>query len=216
MARQTTLFDDPENSDGGVEVLPGDGSAVLYTGVLDAAAADHALATLTTTLAWRQQPVRVFGRTVAQPRLTAWYGEPGASYTYSGLRLEPLPWTPLLDTLRRLCEDLAGETFNSVLANLYRDGNDTVSWHADDEPELGAEPTIASLSLGATRRFHLRHRETRETVHVDLPAGSVLVMSGLSQRYWLHQVPRSRRVHEPRINLTFRRIGTATAPGGKT
>jgi len=156
---------------------------------------------------WAQHLVRVFGREVAQPRLVAWFGEPGATYTYSGLTLEPHPWPVSLIETRAICEELAGIEFNSALANLYRDGTDSVAWHADDEPELGPDPVIASVSLGADRRFDLRHRQSGETIKSVLPAGSVVVMSRGCQQNWLHQVPKQLRVKKPRINLTFRRFG---------
>lgn len=140
------------------------------------------------------------------PRLEAWYGDAGASYSYSGLAHEPLPWTPELQRLRERVEVAAGTTFNSVLANLYRDGNDSNGWHADDESELGEQPVIASLSLGAARRFLLRHRASVERVEVVLEAGSLLLMRGKTQQCWKHSVPKQRTVHAPRINLTFRRV----------
>mgnify|MGYP006295378733 FL=1 len=114
--------------------------------------------------------------------------------------------TPLLTSLKKQCEQATGVSFNSVLVNLYRDGNDGVGWHADNEAVNGREPTIASISLGATRRFDLRHRESKETIKVDLHAGSLLVMSGLSQHCWVHQVAKTKQVVGPRINLTFRRV----------
>jgi alkylated DNA repair dioxygenase AlkB len=188
------------------QLLPRDGSALLHLDVLDVARATATMNILLNTIPWEQRSVRLFGKSVPQPRLVAWFGDDG-SYTYSGLRLGPHPWPSSVQELRRLCEGVAGTRFNSGLANLYRDGKDTVAWHADDEPELGDRPTIASLSLGAARRFDLRHRETGETVRTVLPAGSILVMSGESQRAWIHQVPRMAKVSEPRINLTFRWVG---------
>jgi alkylated DNA repair dioxygenase AlkB len=155
---------------------------------------------------WKQQEVFVYGKKHPQPRLVAWFGDPGTSYTYAGLSLEPSEWIDPILAIRTVCEKLAGVAFNSVLLNLYRDGNDTVGWHSDDEPELGKEPTIASVSFGATRRFDLRNKITKETVKVPLEAGSVLLMSGRTQVDWSHQVPRTKKVHEPRINLTFRQI----------
>lgn len=148
----------------------------------------------------------MFGRTVPAPRLEAWYGDPGAAYTYSGLAHEPLPWTAELQDLRERVESATATTFNSVLANLYRSGADSNGWHADDEPELGEQPVIASLSLGATRRFLLRHRASGERVELMLEAGSLLVMRGATQQCWQHCVPKQRTVQAPRINLTFRRV----------
>jgi alkylated DNA repair dioxygenase AlkB len=157
---------------------------------------------------WQRRTIRLFGKEVMQPRLIAWHGDPQAVYRYSGDTWHPEPWIPELVTLRQRCEQLANTAFNSVLLNLYRDGNDAMGWHADDEPELGHEPVIASLNLGCMRRFDLRHRQSGETHQVWLPAGSLLVMAGATQQWWRHQLPRSKKITEPRLNLTFRRIIT--------
>jgi alkylated DNA repair dioxygenase AlkB len=188
------------------ELLAHDGSAILYKDATESKRAAELYETLTNDLAWAERKVRVFGRWVAQPRLTTWYGEPDRPYQYSGIELQPLPWTAELAWLRDICEHLAKARFNSVLANLYRTGADSVSWHGDDEPELGENPVIASVSLGGTRRFDLRHRETGETVKTLLTPGSVLVMSGQTQHKWLHQLPKTTQHVEPRINLTYRYI----------
>jgi alkylated DNA repair dioxygenase AlkB len=161
---------------------------------------------LLTTVPWSSQTITMFGKQYVEPRRTAWFGDDGASYTYSGITMTPLAWTPLLTSLCKICEEHSGGSFNSVLLNLYRDGNDKMGWHADDEPELGVEPVIASLSLGVTRRFRFRHRTTKEIVECELATGSLVVMSGLSQKYWVHEVPRQKRITDPRINLTFRKI----------
>ncbi len=192
--------DEPE------ELLPGHGSALLYRCAFTPAEADEAMATLVSTVPWQQHDVHVYGRSVEQPRLIAWYGDPGRRYSYSGLTLEPLKWTTTLTELKLRCEELAASSFNSVLANLYRDGHDYVSWHADDEPELGFDPIIASVSLGAERRFDLRNKHSGETIKTMFPHGSVVVMSAGCQRHWLHQAPKMLRVKEPRINITFRTI----------
>lgn len=189
---------------GSTDLLPYDGHAVLMTGAVPCAAADRWFAVLQAETAWRQESARIMGRTVPIPRLTAWHGEAG--YVYSGIRLEPLPWTPPLLALRAIAEGLAGQSFNSVLLNLYRDGRDGVSWHADDEPGLGPDPLIASLSLGAGRRFQLRHRITRERAEVVLTHGSCLLMGGTIQHHWQHQIPKTTRPVGPRINLTFRQM----------
>ncbi|NDY94687.1 alpha-ketoglutarate-dependent dioxygenase AlkB family protein [Wenzhouxiangella limi] len=158
-------------------------------------------------LDWRQLPVRTFGRAIAQPRLTDFRGEAGIRYRYSGLTLEARPWTAHLLRLREVVEQHTGQRFNSVLCNLYRDGRDYMGWHADDEPELGREPVIASLSFGARRRFTLKPRSGEaERLEFELASGSLLVMSGDVQRFWLHQLPRALRVRDARINLTFRYI----------
>ena len=146
----------------------------------------------------------LFGREVPQPRLACWYGD--RAYTYSGLTLEPREFTPRLRELAEVAAGFADCTFNTVLANLYRDGRDSMGWHADDERELGPEPVITSLSFGAVRRFRFRHRESREVVEIALEPGSVLVMRGLTQHCWMHDLPKTTKVTEPRVNLTFRHI----------
>lgn len=190
-----------------------DAQLQFWPQALNAAAAEEAFAALQDEIAWRQESIHIFGRWVKQPRLSAWYGDPQAVYRYSGRRFMPLPWTPMLATLRQRAESLTGARFNSVLANLYRDGDDAMGWHADDEPELGAQPVIASLSLGATRSFRLRHRQREDLGVQRLPLtdGSLLCMTGPTQQHWQHAIPRERRVRTPRINLTFRYVVGAMA-----
>jgi alkylated DNA repair dioxygenase AlkB len=159
-------------------------------------------------VAWRQDKIRLFGKEHLQPRLTAWYGDPGKSYTYSSLRLDPLPWTPPLLEIKGRVEEAAGVTFNSVLVNYYRHGQDSMGWHSDDEPELGQNPVIASVSFGGARRFSLRHkfRKEVERVSLELTHGSLLLMAGPTQHFWKHQVAKTARQVEPRLNLTYRFI----------
>ena len=165
---------------------------------------DEILARLIAETPWRADTVVVYGKRYLQPRLTAWYGE--ASYTYSGLTLDPLPWTPLLEALRAAVERATGGRYNSVLLNYYRDGADSMGMHSDDEPELGPQPVIASLSYGATRTFILRHKRTRRTVKVDLTDGSLLLMAGDLQANWQHGINKTAKVVGPRLNLTFRYV----------
>ena len=164
--------------------------------------------TLTQGVPWRQDSIRLFGKEFLQPRLVAWYGDPGAAYTYSGLTLEPLPWIPILQEIRGRVEEACSASFNSVLLNLYRNGADSMGWHSDDEPELGPHPLIASVSLGGERKFHFRHRTDKEMprIHLVLTTGSLLIMKGTTQQYWQHQIPKTRKEVAPRINLTFRKI----------
>ncbi|MGD8421663.1 MAG: alpha-ketoglutarate-dependent dioxygenase AlkB [Gammaproteobacteria bacterium] len=164
--------------------------------------------------AWRQERITVYGKPYLQPRLSAWYGD--LSYRYSGIRLEPLPWTPLLLELRRRVESLTGCDYNSVLLNYYRDGNDGMGMHSDDERELGPQPSIASLSLGETRDFVMRHRHRGDldTLKLPLPAGSLLLMQGDTQRNWRHGIRKLRRACGPRLNLTFRRVFPPGDEGG--
>jgi alkylated DNA repair dioxygenase AlkB len=165
---------------------------------------DEVFARLLDETPWRAESVVVYGKRHLQPRLTAWYGE--ASYTYSGLRLAPLPWTELLLVIRVAVEAACGQRFNSVLLNRYRDGRDSMGMHSDDEPELGNEPVIASLSFGTTRTFILRHKRNKQTVRLALEDGSLLLMSGKLQANWLHGINKSARSLGERLNLTFRYI----------
>ncbi|MCU1351949.1 MAG: alpha-ketoglutarate-dependent dioxygenase AlkB [Acidimicrobiales bacterium] len=159
------------------------------------------------TTAWRQESITMYGRTNPVPRLTAWYGDVGTSYSYSNITMGPQPWTPALREVKAAVEAHAGHELNGVLCNLYRDGRDSVAWHSDDEAELGPTPFIASVSFGATRRFQLRHKHRPELRHeLELTDGSLLVMQGPTQRHWRHQVPKTSRAVGARINLTFRQI----------
>lgn len=155
------------------------------------------------TLPWQQLPIQMFGKTVMQPRLQAWFGH---SYTYSGLQLTALPLPSLLTELKQSCEQVAETSFNSVLANLYRDGSDYMGWHQDNEKELGTEPVIASLSFGETRRFQLRHIHTKEKKEFILNQGALLIMAGGLQSNWQHCIPKTAKMKDERINLTFRKI----------
>ncbi|MSV68814.1 MAG: alpha-ketoglutarate-dependent dioxygenase AlkB [Actinobacteria bacterium] len=188
------------------ELLFGASSAVLHSAVLEPDKAHEAFENLLAHTPWEQRDVVVFGRSVAQPRLVAWVASPPIAYRYAGMTLEAHAFTPLLLELKKRVEVIAGAQFNSVLLNLYRTGADSNGWHADDEFEFGIDPIIASLSLGATRRFDLRNRETKETIKTNLASGDLVVMSGECQREWIHQVPKQLKVLEPRINLTFRMV----------
>ncbi|USP07278.1 alpha-ketoglutarate-dependent dioxygenase AlkB [Vibrio sp. LQ2] len=181
-----------------------DGKLLWVEHFLTPTQADHAFSVLTQELDWQQEAITLFGKSVLQPRLQAWYGD--KAYTYSGLTMPPNVWTPMLADLKQRCELLAGQAFNSVLANLYRDGQDSMGWHQDNEPELGQQPVIASLSLGETRRFVLRHLHSKEKFELPLSHGSLLIMAGNTQHFWQHCVPKTVRTLEPRINLTFRLI----------
>ena len=155
---------------------------------------------------WRQQPITIYGKSYLQPRLLAWHGD--LPYSYSGIRLEPLPWTALLQRLRQLIETLTGLEFNSVLLNYYRDQNDCMGMHSDDEPELGPQPAIASLSLGETRDLVFKHRTRKDLQRFKLPlgSGSLLLMQGSTQQHWRHGINRLKKPCGPRLNLTFRKI----------
>ena len=159
------------------------------------------------TIPWQQEDVKVFGKVYAQPRLTSLHSDSLSSYTYSGLTLQPNPMTKTLFELLNLIQTVCQHDFNCVLLNLYRNGSDSNGWHADNEKELGKYPKIASFSLGAARFFHFKHRKIKKQRYkMELHHGSLLLMEGEMQKYWLHQIPKTKRQLEPRINLTFRKI----------
>jgi alkylated DNA repair dioxygenase AlkB len=191
-----------------------DATVVYHPGFLSAGEAGEFFERLHQQLDWRSEDITLFGKRLTVPRLTAWYGDPGAHYTYSRLPHAPLPWTDVLLALRVRLEAATGHPFNGVLCNLYRDGADSMAWHSDDEPELGDRPVIASLSLGATRKFRLRHKRRKDLKVVELPLedGSLLLMAGETQQHWEHEVRKSKAVTAPRINLTFRYVRTSDAP----
>jgi alkylated DNA repair dioxygenase AlkB len=193
----------------GFEQIPMPDADVFYLDRLALAQpATQIVERLIAEIPWRSEEVVMWGRRVPQPRLTAWYGDTGASYAYSGIQLDPLPWTPLLLDTKARIEAAVGCTFNSVLLNYYRDHRDSVGLHSDAEPELGERPVIASLSLGEERIFILKHKTSRSAkpVHLRLASGSLLLMKGDTQHCWRHCVPKEHRPCGPRVNLTFRSI----------
>ena len=190
------------------ELLPFDGSAVLSPDFLRTEIADALFSHLSESTQWENQSLIMFGKKVDEPRMSVWHAEPHLPYTYSGAQRNPQPWTTELKNVKTLCEQYINHVFNGVLVNLYRTGADHLGWHSDDETVNGPEPIIASISLGAERRFDLRHKESGERVSTMLPHGSLLVMSGKSQSHWLHRVAKTPSLVEPRINLTFRHLFT--------
>jgi alkylated DNA repair dioxygenase AlkB len=184
-----------------------DAELVLHDDWLDQATADQWLAQLYAETPWQQPQLQLYGRKVQVPRLVAWYGDAEASYRYSGLTHQPLPWTPLLALIRARVVAAVGQPLNGVLLNYYRDGQDSMGWHSDDEAELGRNPLVVSLNLGGSRRFDLRRKGHSRIEHsLVLQQGSLLVMSGPTQHYWQHQVAKTRSPCAPRLNLTFRLI----------
>lgn len=158
-------------------------------------------------LDWQQTPIKIYGKEVMQPRLTAWYGDADAAYRYSGVTHQPLPWHPLLRDIKATVEHYSDSIFNSVLCNYYRHGQDSMGWHSDNEPELGPTPVIASLSFGAPRRFLLQHKKDKALQwQCSLGEGDLLLMRGSTQQFYRHSVPKTAKPTELRINLTFRRI----------
>lgn len=161
-------------------------------------------------IAWQQDVIKMYGKTLPLPRISAWYGDSDRPYTYSGIKLYPKPWNPLLCWLREELLKISGQHFNSVLLNWYRSGADHISWHTDAEPELGKNPVIASVNFGESRRFLLRRQDNpQQKIELPLHHGSLLVMSGALQHHWQHSVPKQAKVKQSRINLTFRQIKNA-------
>lgn len=184
-----------------------DADVVFHPALLTSPDRDRLLAEIGETVIWQQEALRMYGKETPIPRLTAWYGDPGAHYTYSGIANDPAPWTSPIAEILDVVQRETDAEFNCVLLNLYRDGSDSVSWHSDDEREFGHEPVIASVSLGATRKFQFRRKaDPKDRVEIELTHGSLLVMRGRTQQSWQHQIPKTARPVEPRVNLTFRKI----------
>ncbi len=167
---------------------------------------DLFLQKLRTDIEWKQESMNMYGKQVNFPRLTAWYGDNDKPYSFSGITLQPKIWSEELIEIKNKIEPLAKVKFNSVLLNLYRSGNDSISWHTDAEKELGINPVIASVNFGVTRKFQLRHNQTKEKIEIELTHGSLLIMQGELQHFWQHQVPKTAKMVGERINLTFRVI----------
>ncbi len=187
-------------------LLPVDGYLLLYPGFYDAQRAAHYQQHFQQTIQWQQEKLFIFGRWHIVPRLMAWYGDEGADYRYSGSNHNPLPWTDSLQAIRTDVERCAHSEFNSVMLNLYRNGNDSMGCHADNEKELGENPLIASVSFGAQRILRFRHQSGQHKLDVPLESGDVLIMAGEIQHHWRHELPKTKRAKTARINLTFRKI----------
>ncbi len=198
-----TLF---ENKEPIIFDLP-DAEIIYYPQFFNTVEADEILTTLTETIPWQQDDIKVFGKVYPQPRLTALFGNDGKPYSYSNITMQPHPWNLLLQKLKFQVETVCEANFTTVLLNLYRTGQDSNGWHADNEKELGINPIIASLSFGAERYFHLQHNNNKELkLKIQLEHGSLLLMKGTTQHFWKHQIPKTSKPIEPRINLTFRTI----------
>lgn len=186
------------------------GSAIIreFPQAFEHQAADRLLGRLLTEIPWQQDSIRIAGRLIDVPRLQCWMGDAGSRYGYSGIRLQPASWHETVLSIRHRVQDLAAMEFNSVLLNYYRNGQDSVAWHADDEKELGPDPLIASVSLGAERPFQLKPKipGSSSNYRLLLQSGSLLLMGKGLQINWLHQLPKVKNLNTPRINLTFRNI----------
>jgi len=191
-----------------LNLLPFDGEAYLYEDLLAETDYLYYFKQLESEIIWKQEGMKMYGKHINFPRLTAWYGEEGKVYKYSGLVNIPMPFTSLLMKIKGAVESKTGERFNSALLNLYRSERDSMGWHSDDELELGTNATIASVSFGETRLFQLKHKRLKNTTHnFLLPNNSLLLMKGATQHNWLHQIPKGAKPCKPRINITFRKIG---------
>jgi len=199
----------PQKSDSlakeGLTVIE-NGEYIFYPNFFSKSDSDSLLKDLRSNIVWKQESMNMYGKKIDFPRLTAWYGNNDKPYSFSGITLHPLPWSNEILSIKSKIEPVAKTAFNSVLLNLYRDGNDSISWHTDAEKELGTNPVIASVNFGATRKFQLRHIKTKEKLEIELTHGSLLIMQGELQHFWQHQVPKTSKVVGERINLTFRII----------
>jgi alkylated DNA repair dioxygenase AlkB len=208
---QIDIFGNPipqksgSNAKEGLTVIE-NGEYIFYPNFFSKAESDSFLKNLRSNIVWKQESMNMYGKKIDFPRLTAWYGNNDKPYSFSGITLQPLPWSSEILSIKSKIEPVAKTAFNSVLLNLYRDGNDSISWHTDAEKELGTNPVIASVNFGATRKFQLRHIKTKEKLEIELTHGSLLIMQGELQHFWQHQVPKTSKVVGERINLTFRVI----------
>lgn len=202
---QLNMFDESPQTDG-KSVYIQNGEYIYIPNFIDKIKADNYLESLRHNIQWRQESMNMYGKQVLFPRLTSWYGDNDKPYSFSGITLNPHPWNKELLDIKTLIEPVSEVKFNSVLLNLYRDGNDSISWHTDAEKELGINPIIASVNFGAERTFQLRHNLTQEKIDIVLKHGSLLIMKGELQHFWKHQVPKQKKVNKERINLTFRVI----------
>jgi len=211
MAVQTSLFDEAIPPDQAVTHDLGDALIQEYPHAFPSTVTNSLLRQLLESIPWQQETIRIAGRMIDVPRLQCWMGDRASCYGYSGIRLQPISWTPLVQSIRERVESLTSERFNSVLLNYYRNGQDSVAWHADDEPELGPAPLIASVSFGAQRQFQFRPKQresakTPQKFQMLLRDGSIIVMGNTVQNKWMHQLPKEKNLDLPRVNLTFRNI----------
>lgn len=208
---QIDLFGNSNNSPSSEKENEGlnkikNGEYLYYPSFFNKVESDLLFKNLRENILWKQESMNMYGKKIDFPRLTAWYGNNDKPYSFSGITLQPHPWTSEILTIKNKIEPIAKTEFNSVLLNLYRDGNDSISWHTDAEKELGINPIIASVNFGASRKFQLRHIKTKEKLEIELTQGSLLIMQGELQHFWQHQVPKTSKVVGERINLTFRVI----------
>lgn len=202
---QSSLFE-TNPADCTLNLLPKDGCAHYYSGIFSEQKTTQLMNQLKESLAWESDRLVMFGKTITTRRQVAWVGEPSCSYTYSGITKSPQAWTPELLMIKARLEEISQSEFNSCLLNFYHDGDDGMGWHSDNEKELDASSPIASLSLGAKRKFAFRHKLDKTTISVFLENGSALMMHAPTQEFWHHALLKTKTIAEPRINLTFRKI----------
>jgi len=189
-----------------MNLLPRDGNVTYHPNFLKPEEADSSLQLILKTQEWQPDVVKMFGKEITTGRKVIWYGDPNCTYTYSGKLKTPTPWHALVLQLKTITELHTNHLYNSCLANLYHNGDEGMGWHSDNEKELGKEPNISVISLGAERKFKFKHRQTKEVVDLTLEHGSLLTMSGSTQQHWLHTLPKTKKIHEPRVSLTYRKI----------
>jgi len=192
--------------DSPTNLLPQEGEVFYYGSVFESTEADRICHQLLKQIAWQQDEAIMFGRKIITKRKVAWYGDRPFEYTYSRTTKQAIPWIPILLELKDVAQQHTGSTYNSCLLNLYHNGGEGMAWHSDDEKDLKKNGAIASLSFGAKRKFALRHKQTKEKVECFLEHGSLVVMQGATQTHWHHALPTTKKIHEPRVNLTFRTI----------
>lgn len=192
--------------DPAANLLPQDGKACYYGVVFDGDDRNELMDHLVREIPWKNDELSMFGKIIVTARKVAWFADGGVSYSYSGSTKVAHEWTEPLLGIRQVVERLTGAEYNSCLLNLYHDGNEGMGWHSDDEQTIVSASSIASVSFGAERKFSFKHKRTKETVSINLESGSLLDMRGGTQRNWLHQLPKTKKVSEPRINLTFRKM----------
>lgn len=192
--------------DGPRNLLPHDGIVYYHGALMSVAEADRYLEALLDKIDWKNDEAVIFGKRIVTRRKVGWYGDQAFEYTYSKTTKQALPWTSELLELKEMIEEKTGESFNSCLLNLYHDGSEGMGWHSDGEKDLKKDGAIGSLSFGAQRKFSFKHKGSKETVSVELEHGSLLVMKGATQTHWLHSLPPTKKVSQPRVNLTFRTI----------
>ena len=189
-----------------LNILPCDGEVYYYQNCFSPDLSDLCFVELYEGIDWKHDSIRLFGKTIETKRRVAWYGDVDLKYTYSGTTKVALPWNSALQSIREKVEKTVGYTFNACLLNLYTGGEEGMSWHSDNEKELGDQPVIASVSFGAKRKFVFKHKQTKVKQDIELSHGSLLLMKGATQKYWLHSLPTTKKHIPPRINLTFRTI----------